>query len=319
MLAAGTAITWPRAARAQQPTMPVIGILHQGSPESSASVFTSFRQGLGETGYVEGRNVAFEFRWAHSDISRLPELAADLVSRRVSVIVALASTAAGLAAKAATTTIPVVFSTGQNPVQFGLVASFNRPGGNVTGINSMNVELAGKRIGLLHELLPSAARFALLANTAASTEPMLADVRAATSAIGVQLEVFTASTFRDIEPAFASLAQKRPGALLVSPGGPFNERRAQVATLVARHGVPALYPTREWIEVGGLMSYGPVLAEEFRQAGIYVGRILKGAKPAELPVMQPTRFDLVINLQTARAFGIEVPATLLARADEVIE
>jgi putative tryptophan/tyrosine transport system substrate-binding protein len=280
----------------------------------------AFRKGLSETGFVEGRNVAIEYRWAHDDFARLPELAADLVRRRVAVIAAPGSSPGGLAAKAATTTIPIVFSTGVDPVQAGLVASFNRPGGNVTGILSMSLELGPKRLGLLHELLPGAARFAMLIDpTSPNAESEVTDLQAAAATIGRQIEVFYAGTNRDIDTAFASLVQKRSDALWVAPNTLFINRRVQIVTLAARHAVPAAYPDRQITEVGGLMSYGSSQADIHRQVGIYTGRILKGEKPADLPVMQPTRFEFVINLQTARTLGIEVPPTLLALADEVIE
>jgi putative ABC transport system substrate-binding protein len=309
----------PRAARAQQPVMPVVGYLYSGSPEPTAHLVTAFRKGLSETGYVEGRNVAIEFRWAHNDSSRLPELAAELVRRRVAVIATPGSVAAGLAAKAATTTIPIVFS-GGDPVQTGLVASLNRPGGNVTGINSMNSELGAKRLGLLHELIPGASRFALLVNPDNPTsESMIMDARAAAAAIGRSMEILTASTNRDIDESFASLLQQRAAALLVSPDPLFSNRRVQLQSLTTRHGVPAIFSQREYAEAGGLMSYGSSFTDLYRQTGIYVGRILKGEKPADLPVMRATRFEFVINLHVAKLLGLEIPPGLLAIADEVIE
>jgi len=313
----GGAAAWPLAAGAQQPAIPVIGYLHVGSPEPSRVV--AFHKGLSESGYVEGRNVAIEYRWAHNEVDRLPELAADLVRRRVAVIVT-EGIASVLAAKAATTTIPIVFGTGADPIQEGLVASLNRPGGNITGIASQSVELTPKRLGLLHELLPRAARLAVLVN---SNDPnaasMITDVRAAASTIGLQIEVFFASTNREVEAAFASLAQKRADALLVLPSILFLDRRVQLATLAAHYRMPASYPSRENVEAGGLMSYGANFADMNRQGGIYVGRVLKGDKPVDLPVMQSTRFEFVINLQTARLLGLDIPPTLLAIADEVIE
>jgi putative ABC transport system substrate-binding protein len=309
---------WPLAARAQQTAMPVIGFLGTGSPETTN--IAEFRKGLSETGFIEGRDVAIDFRWAHNELDRLPELAADLVSRRVGVIAIQSGTLAALAAKAATTTIPVVFATGADPVQSGLVASLNRPGGNVTGISSMAAELLAKRLGLLHELLPGAARFGLLADPNASAfASTTRNVQAAAAAIGRQIEVLTASTNREIDAAFAGLVQKRIDALLVSPDTLFYNRRVQLATLVAHYRVPASYSRREYAEAGGLMSYGASFTDRDRQFGIYTGRILKGEKPADLPVMRPTKFEFVINLQTARLLGIEVPPTLLAIADEVIE
>jgi putative ABC transport system substrate-binding protein len=295
-------------------------LLYVGSPEASASQVGAFRKGLGESGYVEGRNVAIEYRWAHNDNDRLPELAADLVGRRVAVIAALGSTPAALAAKAATTTIPIVFTVGGDPVQIGLVASYNRPGGNITGVSSMNVELWPKRLGILHELLPGATRFAVLVDpNNPGTDSIVASLRAAAVAIGRQIEVLTASTNRDIDMAFASLAQKRIDALLVSTGSPFNDRRAQLATLAARYAMPTFYGGREEVVAGGLMSYATSFVETYLQAGIYAGRILMGEKPANLPVLQPKKFNFVINLHTAKLLGLEVPPGLLAIADEVIE
>ena len=313
----GGAVAWPLAAGAQRPAIPVIGYLDSGSIETSRVV--AFHKGLSESGYVEGRNVAIEYRWAHNEVDRLPELAADLVRRRVAVIVTSAI-AAALAAKAAATTIPIVFGTGADPIQEGLVASLNRPGGNITGITSISVELTPKRLGLLHELLPRAARLAVLVN---SNDPnaasMITNVRAAASTVGRQIEVFFASTNREVETAFASLAQKRADALLVLPSVFFSDRRVQLATLAAHYRMPASYPSRENVEAGGLMSYGASITDRYRQVGIYTGRVLKGDKPVDLPVMQSTRFEFVINLQTARLLGLEVPSTLLTLADEVIE
>jgi putative tryptophan/tyrosine transport system substrate-binding protein len=309
------------AARAQQLSPPVIGLLVAGTPEAFAPLIAAFRKGLNETGYVEGQNVAIEYRWANNENNQLPELAADLVRRRVAVIVSPVSTTAALAAKAATTTIPVVFSAGADPVQAGLVASLNRPGGNVTGVHFLAAALGAKRLGLLHELRPEAARFALLVNPSnpVTAQTMINDVTAAGATIGRQIEVVTAGSYRDIDTAFAALVQKRADALLVMPDPMFLTRRVQLATLATRHALPAIYPLREFAEAGGLMSYGSNQTERFRQVGIYAGRILKGEKPANLPVMQATVFELVINLQTARALGLDIPATLIARADEVIE
>jgi putative ABC transport system substrate-binding protein len=320
-LLAGAGVAWPLAARAQQLSPPVIGLLVAGTPEAFAPLIAAFRKGLNETGYVEGQNVAIEYRWANNENNQLPELAADLVRRRVAVIVSPVSTTAALAAKAATTTIPVVFSAGADPVQAGLVASLNRPGGNVTGVHFLAAALGAKRLGLLHELRPEAARFALLVNPSnpVTAQTMINDVTAAGATIGRQIEVVTAGSYRDIDTAFAALVQKRADALLVMPDPMFLTRRVQLATLATRHALPAIYPLREFAEAGGLMSYGSNQTERFRQVGIYAGRILKGEKPANLPVMQATVFELVINLQTARALGLDIPATLIARADEVIE
>jgi putative ABC transport system substrate-binding protein len=320
----GSAAAWPLAARAQQPAkeaaMPVIGVLHLGSPEANVSLIAAFRQGLAEAGYVEGRNVAIEFRWAHNDPSQLPELAADLVRNRVAVIATPSSMASALTAKAATTTIPIVFNTGADPVEIGLVASLNKPGGNITGVSYMNTELAAKRLGMLHELLPKAARFAVLVErNNPSNDAMLADVRAAAASIGRDIEVAAAATGTDIIPAFTSLVQKRVDALLTSPAQLLYDRRVQLLALAARYTLPVIYPSREWAEAGGLMSYGSSFTDQLRQAGIYTGRVLKGEKPANLPILRATRFELVINMQIANAIGIDVPGSLLARADEVIE
>jgi putative ABC transport system substrate-binding protein len=324
----GGAAAWPLAAmphkaRAQQTAaMPIVGILHAGVPEANILLMAAFRKGLGETGYVDGQNVSIEYRWAHNDSARLPELAADLVRRRVAVIATPIGTVAALAAKAATTTIPIVFSTGADPVQAGLVASLNRPGGNITGIVNLNVDLGAKRLGLLHELKPDAVRIALIVNPGSpiATKTTINDVQSAASTIDRRIEVFTASTSREIDAAFAGLAQGRADALLVSGADPlFVDRRVQFATLAARHVMPAIFAAREFAEAGGLMSYGASNLDRYRHVGIYTGRVLKGEKPADLPVVRATKFELVINLQTARALGIDVPPTLLARADEVIE
>ncbi len=307
-------------AHAQQPALPVTGYLYVGTLEASAGFLAAFRRGLNESGYVEGGNVAIEFRFAQNDVSRLPELAADLVRRRVSVIAALGGITAAAAARAATQTIPIVFNTGADPVQLGLVASLNRPGGNVTGVTSVSGEVMPKRVGLLHELLPRAERFAVLVNpTNRNVEPVIDSTRAAAAAIGRQVDILNAATNREIDAAFTTLAQKRADALLIGPFLLFNNRRVQLATLATRHVVPAIHFDREFSEAGGLMSYGANIAEAPRQAGIYVGRILKGEKPADLPVVRASKFELVINLQTARTLGIEIPPTLLAQADEVIE
>jgi putative tryptophan/tyrosine transport system substrate-binding protein len=318
-LIGGAAVTWPLAARAQQPAMPVIGFLGSNSTGMWAGHLRAFRQGLSEIGYVEGRNVAIEYRWAQNEPNLLAEMAADLVRHRVSVIAA-GSTSAALAAKVATATIPIVFESGGDPVQAGLVASLDRPGDNVTGVSSMNAELPSKQLGLLHELLPQAMRFAVLVNPNYSySESVVTGLRVAAGAIGRQIEVLSVSTNRDINTVFASLAQKQSDALLVSTDTLFIDRYVQLVTLATRHAVPAIYPWREIVEIGGLMSYGSNVADLFRRTGIYIGRILKGEKPADLPILRATKFELVINLQTAKTLGIDVPPTLLARADEVIE
>jgi putative ABC transport system substrate-binding protein len=319
-LLGGVAVAWPLPARAQQAAMPVIGFLHPGSPEANAKWVTGFRKGLAEAGYVEGRNVAIEYRWAHGESGRLPELAADLVSRPVAVIVTPGSIAAALVAKAATTTIPIVHASGTDPVQAGLVASLYQPGGNVTGVNTMNVGLLGKQLGLLHQLLPGAARFAVLVSPGnPQSQSTIAEAHAAGSAMGRQLEILSARTTRDFGPAFSSAVQKRAEALLISPDPLFTNRLVQLATLATRYAMPTIYTLREFAEVGGLMSYGSNFSELFRQVGVYTGRILKGEKPGDLPTLHATKFELVINLPTAEAFGLEIPATLLALADEVIE
>jgi putative ABC transport system substrate-binding protein len=300
--------------------MPVVGVLQPGSPEAYGHFMGAFRHGLAEIGYVEGKNVNIDFRWAGTDYARLTELAGDLVRRQVAVITTPFSLPASLAAKAATKTIPIVFGTGGDPVQAGLVASLNRPGSNVTGVSLMNVELGAKRLGLLHELLPEATRFAVLANPKNPlTELFVTDIQTAASRMGWQIEIVTAGTNREIDVAFASLVQKRTDALVIAPDGLFSNRFVHLAILAARHSLPAIYGIREFAEAGGLMTYGPNVTELFRQVGIYTGRVLKGEKPAELPVAQPTKFEFIINLQTAKTLGVDMPPTLLARADEVIE
>jgi putative ABC transport system substrate-binding protein len=318
-LLGGAAIAGPLAARAQQATGLVIGFLEHGSPEARPHLVAAFRKGLSEIGYVEGQNLAIEFRWANDQIDRLPELAADLVRRQVAVIATPLSTPAALAAKAATATIPIVFGVGTDPVQIGLVASFNRPGGNITGIDAMNFELGGKRLGLLHELLPRAGRFAILFDPNEGRDAFIKDVETSAATIGKQIEVLSASSSRDIDAAFAALIQKRADGLLVAPQTLFLARRGQIVGLTLRHAVPAIFSWREAVEIGGLMSYASSLPDHYRQVGIYVGRVLKGEKPGDLPIMRASKFEMVINLQTAKTIGLDVPATMLASADEVIE
>jgi ABC-type uncharacterized transport system substrate-binding protein len=316
----GAAAAWPLVARAQQPTAPVIGYLSNGSPGPLTHLIAVFRRQLAEAGYVEGQNVIIDYRFAESRNDRLPELAADLVRRQVAMIVSGASTPAALAAKAATATIPIVFGVGDDPAKLGLVASLARPGGNATGVNFFIGELAPKQLGLLRELVPSAIRIGLLVNPSNPTNESIAkDVAVAASMIGAQVEIVYARDAGDIEVAFAAFVSKKVEALLVGADGLFFSRRVQLVTLATRYGIPAVYSLREYAEVGGLMSYGTNLPEVYRQIGLYTGRILKGDKAANLPVVQSATFELVINLPTARALGLTVPPTLLARADEVIE
>jgi putative ABC transport system substrate-binding protein len=317
----GGAATWPIAAGAQQAATPVVGFVHAGAPEANANNVRAFRKGLGETGYVEGRNVLIEYQWAYGDFARYRELVAELVRRQVAVIVTPLGTSAALAAKAATTTIPIVFSSGTDPVKAGLVPSLSRPGGNITGVNYMQSELSAKRLGLLHEMVPLASRVALLVNpiNSVSAESQIKDAEAAAVVIGRHLEVVKAATAREIETAFATMVQNRLEAFIVGADPLLFDRLVLIASLAARHALPAISGTREFVEVGGLMSYGPSNLERYRQVGIYTGRILKGEKPADMPVIQPTKFDLFLNLPTARMFGIAVPPSLLAQADEVIE
>jgi putative ABC transport system substrate-binding protein len=313
----GSAAAWPLAARAQQRALPTIGFLFLGEPIPNR--LATFRQGLSETGFVEGRDVAIEYSFANNQRDRLADLATDLVRRRVAVI-ATSSLEAALAAKAATATIPIVFRTGADPVQYGLVASLNKPGSNITGINDIGLDLGAKRLGLLHTLLPAASRFGFLVDpTLTNTESEIMDARAAALSIGASIEIVGASTNREIDEAFANLSQKGVNALMVGPEVLFSTRRMQIAHLATYHRLPAICHQRDFTEIGGLMSYGTNFADLYRLEGIYAGRILKGEKPADLPVMRPTKFELVINLQTARILGIDVPSGLLAIADEVIE
>jgi putative tryptophan/tyrosine transport system substrate-binding protein len=312
-LLGGEAAVWPLAALAQQPTTPVIGFLDRRSPGTIEDFLRAFRQGLKETGYVEGENLAIEYRWADNQIDRLPELAAELVRRGVAVIAASGAVASALAAKGATTTVPIVFIVNEDPVRLGLVASLARPGGNLTGINFLSGELVAKRLELLRELVPGAARVAVLVNpaNAANTETTLRDVEPAARAMGLQIQVLNASTSREIDAAFATIARERPDALFVGIDSFFTSRRVQLATLATRHVVPMTSGNRQITEAGGLMSYGASVTDAYRQAGVYVGRILKGAKPVDLPVVQSTKFELIINAQTARMLGITVPPSVI--------
>jgi putative ABC transport system substrate-binding protein len=317
----GGAATWPLGARAQQAAMPVIGFLDTRSPDALTDRLRGFRQGLKDTGYVEGENVAIEYRWAENQFDRLPVLAAELVRRQVAVIVTSGGANAASAAKAATTTIPIVFSVVEDPVKLALVASLARPGGNLTGINFLSGELTAKRLELLRALVPATTRVVVLVNpaNARNTETTLRDMEPAARAMGLQIQVLNASTSREIDTVFATIARERPDALFVGGDAFFSARRVQLALLAGRHGVPAIYSDREYAEAGGLMSYGSNIVDVYRQIGIYAGRILKGAKPADLPVVQSSKFELVFNAQTARMLGLTVPPTLIATADEVIE
>jgi putative ABC transport system substrate-binding protein len=317
----GSAATWPLAARAQQAAMPVIGFLDPRSPDAMTERLRAFRQGLKETAYVEGENVTIEYRWAENQFDRLPALAAELVRRQVAVIATPGGPPSALAAKAATTTIPIVFATAEDPVRLGLVASLAQPGGNLTGINFLNAELTAKQLALLHELVPGATSVAVLVNptTPTTAETTLLNVTAAARAIGLQIQVLNASTSREINAAFATFVRERPEALLVGLDPFLTSRRVQIVQLATLHRVPAVYATRDIAEAGGLMSYGANINDGYRQIGVYTARILKGAKPADLPVVQSSKFELVINAETARMLGLTVPPTLLALADEVIE
>jgi ABC-type uncharacterized transport system substrate-binding protein len=317
-LLGSAAAAWPLAARAQQPVMPVIGFLDPTSSDTFENRLRAFRQGLKDTGYVEGENVAITYRFAENQIDRLPELAADLVRRQVAVIATLANGA--LASKAATTTIPIVFLLAEDPVKVGLVTSLARPGGNLTGINFFSAELVAKRLGLLREVVPTATRVAVLVNpTGPNSETTSRDAQSAARATGLEIQVLNASTSREINLAFAGFVGERPDALFVDIDPFFTSRRFQLVNLASRHAIPTTYPGRQFTEVGGLMSYGSDLRDAWRQVGVYAGRILKGAKPADLPVAQSTKFELVINAETARMLGVIVPPSLLALADEVIE
>jgi len=315
----GAAATWPLAARAQPPALPVVGFLNPTSLDGYRPMVDAFRQGLKESGYVEGRDVAIEYRWAEGQHDRLQALAAELVRRPVTVIFAT-STAAVLAARAATTTIPIVFFIAADPVQLGLVTSLSRPGGNLTGVVSLNVELAAKRLELVHELVPAANTIALLVNpTDSNVETTVTSLRAAARDLGLQLHVLRASTEREIDDAFVALSQLKAGGVVIGPDTFFNTRSEQLGVLASRHGVPAIYQYREFAVAGGLMSYSADIAESHRLAGDYAGRVLKGEKPADLPVQQATKVELIINLKTARMLGLAMPTALLVRADEVIE
>jgi putative tryptophan/tyrosine transport system substrate-binding protein len=318
-LVGGAAVAWPVAARAQRPAMPVVGFLHQVSPDTYPKAMAEFRQGLKEAGYVEGQNVRIEYRFAEGQYNRLPALAADLVQRQVTVIAAMTGPSAR-AAKAATSTIPIVFQSGSDPVEVGLVTSLNRPGGNMTGVTNLNVEVGPKRLELLHELIPTATIMALLVNPRSpSAEAQSRDLQTAAQTLGLQLHVLRASNEHDFDSIFAALAPLRASGLLIATDGLFNSRMERLAALAARHALPAISPFSEFAAAGGLMSYGGSRRDLHRQVGLYAGRILNGEKPADLPVQQATKVELVINLKTAKALGLTVPLTLLGRADEVIE
>ena len=320
-LLGGAAAAWPLSARAEQAGMPVIGFLNSQSPDGYTERLRGFRQGLKEAGFIEGENVAIEYRWAENQLGRLPTLATDLVRRRVAVVVALGSPNLAMVAKAATTTIPIVFLVGEDPVRFGLVASLARPGGNITGINLFNNEINAKRLTLLRELIPTAVGAAVLVNptNASIAETTARDVETAAHALGLRLQVHNAGTSREIDATFATFAGERPDALFVAGDPFFNSRRVHLVHLASHHRLPTIYASRAYPDIGGLMSYGTDVTDSYRQSGVYTGRILKGAKPAELPVVQASKFEFVINAQTARMLGLTLPPSLLATADEVIE
>jgi putative tryptophan/tyrosine transport system substrate-binding protein len=317
----GSAAVWPLAAHAQQPAMPVVGLINAGTADASTGRIAAFRKGLSEAGYAEGQNVMVEYHWLEGHYDRLPAVLADLVRRRVAVIAAPGATEAAVAAKAATATIPIVFGVAQDPVMLGIVASLARPGGNATGINFFNQETDAKRLGLMHELLPKATRFAVLVNPANATPTQATSkaVKEAAGALGLNALFFNAGTAAEIDAAFAAFGRERADALFIGGDSFFTSRSVQFATLAVRDRIPASYVSREMVDAGLLMSYGTVIADVFRQVGIYTGSILKGAKPTDLPVLQSAKFEFVLNLQTARSLNLEIPPTLLARADEVIE
>jgi putative ABC transport system substrate-binding protein len=320
-LLGGASVAWPLAARAQQAAMPVVGFLSSTSPDSYAIRLRAFRQGLKEAGYVEGQNVAIEYRWAEGQNNRLPVLAAELVHRQVDVIVAGGGTPCAVAAKAATGTIPIIVEVAVDPVAIGFVASLDKPGGNITGVTNLNVEIGPKRLELMHELLPSVTVIGVLVNPAnpALFEPFVQSLEAAANRLGLELHVLNASTDRDFDPVFAALVQLKAGALVIGPDVFFNSHIEQIAALAFGHALPAVYQYRPFVEAGGLLSYGSDETETYHLVGAYTGRILKGEKPANLPVVQSTKVELIINLKTAKAFGLTIPLTLLGRADEVIE
>jgi putative ABC transport system substrate-binding protein len=319
-LLGGAAAGWPLAARAQQPAMPVIGFLHAASAEQNVQRLAAYRKGLSEAGFVEGQNVAIEFRWADGHVDRLPDMAADLIRRQVAVIATPGSTDAALAAKSATTTIPIVFAAGGNVVALGLVASLSRPGGNVTGATSLNSDIAAKRLGLIRQVVPQEARyFALVNPTSVLADPFIEDLQAGAASLGLHAEILNASTDAEIDAAFAKLPQQPGTVLLVSTDAFYFSRHRQIVTLAERRALPAMFDNREYAVVGGLMSYGADFYNVLQLAGVYTGRILEGEKPADLPVMQSAKYEFVINLKTAKALGLDVPPSLLAIADEVIE